>query len=48
MLCSKNELTGILKDRKIEVLLTMGAGDIDQLVKPIKTMLSEKLKKGGK
>jgi UDP-N-acetylmuramate--alanine ligase len=48
MLCSKNDLPGILKNMKLEVLLTMGAGDIDQLVEPIKTMLDEKLKKGGK
>jgi UDP-N-acetylmuramate--alanine ligase len=48
MLCSKNDLPGILKNKKPEVLLTMGAGDIDQLVEPIKTMLVENLKKAGK
>jgi UDP-N-acetylmuramate--alanine ligase len=39
-LCRKDELPGILKARKVEVLLTLGAGDIDQLVGPIKNMLT--------
>jgi len=39
-LCSKNDLLGILKNRKFEVLLTLGAGDIDQYVEPIKMMLA--------
>lgn len=33
----------LLKNRKIEVLLTLGAGDINFLVKPIKEMLTQKL-----
>jgi len=35
-LCSREELVKSLKKRKVEVLLTLGAGDIDELVKPIK------------
>jgi UDP-N-acetylmuramate--alanine ligase len=38
-LCNKSELLNILKDKKIDVLLTMGAGDIDTLVKPICEMI---------
>ncbi len=41
-LCSKNDLLGILKVRKPEVLLTIGAGDIDRLVREIKKMLETK------
>ncbi len=40
-LCSKNELIEFLKKRKFEVLLTMGAGDIDKMVKPIKEILEQ-------
>jgi UDP-N-acetylmuramate--alanine ligase len=39
MICSKNELLAELKKRKLEVLLTVGAGDIDMLVDPIKNAL---------
>ncbi len=39
MLCSKQELTEILKSLDKEVIITMGAGDIDMLVQPIKTTL---------
>jgi UDP-N-acetylmuramate--alanine ligase len=39
-LCSKEELLPILAKHKPEVLLTLGAGDIDQLVEPIKNLLS--------
>jgi len=35
-LCSKEKLPGELKARRPEVLLTLGAGDIDQMVEPIK------------
>jgi UDP-N-acetylmuramate--alanine ligase len=38
MICSKNELLNELKSRKPEVLITMGAGDIDRLVEPIKNI----------
>lgn len=34
-LCSKEELLDLLEKNRPEVLLTLGAGDIDQLVKPI-------------
>ena len=34
--CRKEDLMDLLKERNPEVLLTMGAGDIDQLVEPIR------------
>jgi len=37
--CSKEKLPSVLKQKKPEVLLTMGAGDIDKLVEPIKKEL---------
>ncbi|MGC9373973.1 MAG: UDP-N-acetylmuramate--L-alanine ligase [Bacteroidales bacterium] len=37
-LCTKNNVLKILKERNPEVLLTLGAGDIDEIVKPIKEM----------
>ncbi|RUT78146.1 UDP-N-acetylmuramate--L-alanine ligase [Ancylomarina longa] len=43
-LCSKDQLLDILKKKEIEVLLTLGAGDIDKMVHPIKNMLIEKIK----
>ena len=39
-LCSKNELLSILENKNIDVLLTLGAGDIANLVQPIKHMLN--------
>jgi UDP-N-acetylmuramate--alanine ligase len=42
-LTTKNELVELLKTKNIEVLLTVGAGDIDTLVAPIKTMLTQSL-----
>ncbi|MDR2010136.1 MAG: UDP-N-acetylmuramate--L-alanine ligase [Bacteroidales bacterium] len=36
-ICEKNELIPFLKKQKPEILVTMGAGDIDQLIKPIIT-----------
>jgi UDP-N-acetylmuramate--alanine ligase len=39
MICSKEELVSELKKRELEVLLTVGAGDIDMLVEPIKKAL---------
>lgn len=39
MLCQKNELLEEIGKRDIEVLLTMGAGDIDTFVEPIKNKL---------
>jgi len=38
MLCSKDNLLDILSKRKFEVLLTLGAGDIDQFVEPIEAL----------
>ncbi len=38
----KNKLVDSLKSKEIDVLLTIGAGDIDQLVGPVKKMLEEK------
>jgi UDP-N-acetylmuramate--alanine ligase len=35
VLCSMENVLDELKKRKPEVLLTLGAGDIDQLVEPI-------------
>ena len=39
---TKEGLLGILKERDLEVLVTIGAGDIDQLVLPVKKLLMEK------
>lgn len=39
-LCEKSELIDLIGKLKPELLLTMGAGDIDRLVKPIKEYLS--------
>lgn len=41
-LCNKEELLDILKTKQIEVLVTLGAGDIDQLLPEIKTLLEQK------
>lgn len=38
--CSKKDVLQKLQDRKVEVLATVGAGDIDTFVKPIKEMLN--------
>ena len=35
-ICNKDVLIELLKQEKPEVLLTLGAGDIDQMVKPIR------------
>ena len=39
-LCGKEECLEIIKNQKPELLLTVGAGDIDTLVSPIKNILS--------
>lgn len=39
-LCNKEELLNILKSKNPKVLMTLGAGDIDELVEPIKHMYS--------
>lgn len=33
--CQKSQLINVLKEREIDVLLTIGAGDIDQMIEPI-------------
>ena len=37
----KEDLLNVLKDKKLEVVVTIGAGDIDKLVQPIKELLSK-------
>jgi UDP-N-acetylmuramate--alanine ligase len=41
MLCSKKDVLDIISRKKPEVLLTLGAGDIDQLIEPIRKLLME-------
>lgn len=41
---SKTELLSLLKSVKTDIVVTMGAGDIDRLVAPIEDLLKEKLK----
>ena len=36
--CSKEELINVLKKKDVEVLLTLGAGDISSMVEPIKAL----------
>ncbi|WP_029906804.1 UDP-N-acetylmuramate--L-alanine ligase [Prevotella sp. 10(H)] len=44
ILCNKEELLPLLANKNdIEVLLTIGAGDIDQLLLPIKDILEQKI-----
>ncbi|CAN5237137.1 UDP-N-acetylmuramate--L-alanine ligase [soil metagenome] len=43
-LYSKDELINKIKDHNFDVLITMGAGDIDQLVEPLENKLREKYK----
>ena len=38
--CSKQELLAVLGNKELDVLLTLGAGDIGTLVEPIKQMLN--------
>jgi len=44
MICSKENLIDELVRRKLDVLITLGAGDIDQLVEPIEKSLMNILK----
>jgi UDP-N-acetylmuramate--alanine ligase len=39
-MCSKNDVINIIKTRNINVLLTLGAGDIDTLAEPIENFLT--------
>ncbi|MFM9051247.1 MAG: glutamate ligase domain-containing protein, partial [Bacteroidota bacterium] len=41
-LCSPEQVLDHIRSNKPEVLLTLGAGDIDQLVMPIRTLLEKK------
>ena len=41
IICKKEELINVLKDYSPEILVTMGAGDIDRLVEPIEKWLKE-------
>jgi len=38
-LTTKNELLNLLKTQKVDVLMTMGAGDIDTMIEPIKNLV---------
>jgi UDP-N-acetylmuramate--alanine ligase len=38
--CSKDELLSVLRGKDLDVLLTLGAGDIGTLVDPIKEMFN--------
>ena len=40
-LCKKEDLLGLLKQKKIEVLMTLGAGDIENYVQPICEILNQ-------
>jgi len=44
-ICTRADLPGELKSAKPEVLLTLGAGDIHQLVKPIRDLFTHKDKR---
>ena len=41
MLCSKQEVLGCLKQEELQVLITAGAGDIAELVEPIKQWMTD-------
>jgi UDP-N-acetylmuramate--alanine ligase len=41
-LCRKEELPGLLEKEDMDVLITLGAGDIDNFVEPIREMLNKK------
>ena len=43
ILCKKDDVTNLLKNRDLEVLLTIGAGNIDTLVGKINKLLYEKI-----
>ena len=40
-LCQKEEIPEILKQKSIEVLMTLGAGDIENYVQPICEILNK-------
>jgi len=41
-LCTKNEALHLLEHSKPDILLTLGAGDIDQMVPQIEQLFSKK------
>ncbi|MBN2812874.1 MAG: UDP-N-acetylmuramate--L-alanine ligase [Bacteroidales bacterium] len=43
IMCTKSELIDILERQNIEVLITLGAGDIDKFIEPIRQMLQKKI-----
>ncbi len=43
-LCTRDDVIDILREKKTDVVLTLGAGNIDELVKPIKELLLHKTK----
>lgn len=45
-MANMNELTQLLKTIPLQVLITMGAGDIDQMIEPIKQVLTKQYIKG--
>ena len=40
-ICPKEQLLDVIAERKPELLVTMGAGNIDRLVEPLKNMISQ-------
>jgi UDP-N-acetylmuramate--alanine ligase len=40
---SKEQLVGVLEHKDTDILITLGAGDIDKLVNPVREMLEKKL-----
>jgi UDP-N-acetylmuramate--alanine ligase len=43
MVCQKENLLEVVDGSQIEVLLTLGAGDIDQFVDPIRNLLNKRI-----
>ncbi|MBU2651627.1 MAG: UDP-N-acetylmuramate--L-alanine ligase [Bacteroidetes bacterium] len=41
MICPKKDVPGVIAEKKPEVLLTLGAGDIDLLVEPLQQLLTK-------
>ena len=44
---TKKELMNVLRNRDIETIMTMGAGDIDKMVSPIREMMEQRAKDNG-
>ena len=41
-MCTKENMLSVLKDKKIEVLITLGAGDIEDYTTDIQNLLKNK------